>query len=156
MPETTTLEIDGAKVTVETSALFRAWFERNFCQSKTPPVKLPLAQPGERYLGSYTDKNGKLCHIFLLPGDEKKNWKDSVEWAKSLGGDLPNRIEQTMLYAYMPEEFQKEYYWSNTLHAEDSDYAWCQGFYTGSQVSTLTYYELRARAVRREFANLVI
>ena len=149
MPETTTFEIDGAKITVETSALFRAIFERTFSQPKMPEVKLPVTQPGERYLGSYTDKNGKLCHVFLLAGDEIMDWNDSMEWAKSLGGDLPNRVEQAMLYAYMPEEFKPNWYWSNTRHAEDSRYAWFQSFDHGDQDDTLTRHKLCARAVRR-------
>jgi len=52
MPTTTTLEIDGAKLTVDTSALFRAWLERHLGQPGKPLFAIPAARPGERYLGS--------------------------------------------------------------------------------------------------------
>ena len=157
MPETTTIELDGAKVTVETSALFRAWFERNFGNPGSPSIAIPAAKPGERYVGSIIEPSGRVRHIFLMPGDEEMNWKDGLEWAKSLGGDLPDRIEQAMLFAHMPEEFRKEAYWSNTQHAGNSDYAWYQNFINGYQGN---YYKdndkLRVRPVRREFSNSII
>ena len=150
MPETTTLEIDGAKITVETSALFRAWFERHMGQPRTPYFVIPAARPGERYLGSIIEPNGRMRHTFLLPGDENGlNWKAAMKLAESRDADLPDRIEQAMLFAYMPEEFQKEAYWSNTQHAGYSDYAWYQGFYYGYQTDGRKSAELRVRLVRR-------
>ncbi|MFA6204429.1 MAG: hypothetical protein WC710_14720 [Gallionella sp.] len=149
MTPTTTLNLDGAELTVETSALFRAWFERHLGQPGKPSFVIPAARPGERYLGSIIEPSGRVRHTFLMAGDEKKNWKDGMEWAKDLGGDLPDRIEQAILYAHMPEEFQQEAYWSNTQHAALSSYAWCQIFHDGSQRSLLKSSECRARAVRR-------
>jgi hypothetical protein len=155
MSATTTLNLDGAELTVETSALFRAWFERHLGKPGASSFAVPSVRPGERYLGSIIEPSGRMRHIFLMPCDEKKNWNDGWKWAQSRGGDLPDRIEQAMLFAYMPEEFQKEAYWSNTQHAGISSYAWCQDFSIGFQC----YYEsaeLRVRSVRREFSDLVI
>lgn len=154
MPEnTTTLEVNGAKITVDTLALFRAWFEKNLgasSQSILPRIPtMPELNEGERYLGAILQPDGRVCHTILLPGDVKNDWGDSMKWAKSIGGDLPNRIEQAMFLTYMPEEFQKEAYWSNTQHAADSGYAWGQGFSHGYQYGYGKNSMLRARAVRR-------
>jgi len=156
MTATTTLKIDDAEITVPTSALFRAWFERHLCQPGKPSFAIPAARSGERYLGSIIEPSGRVRHTFLMPGDVKKNWNDGMAWAKDLGGDLPDRIEQAMLYAYIPDEFQKDAYWSNTQHAGYSDLAWFQDFYYGSQGDYNKSCECRARPVRREFSDSVM
>jgi hypothetical protein len=156
MSETTTLEVMGAKITVDTFALFRAWLEQNIVQPGKSSFQIPATRPGERYFGSIIEPSGRVRHSFLMAGDEQMNWKDGIEWAKDLGGDLPDRIEQAMLFAHMPEEFQKEAYWSNTQHAGNSGNAWCQLFYLGVQTSCYQSSECRVRAVRREFSDSVI
>ena len=72
-----------------------------------------------------------------------------MEWAKSIGGDLPDRVEQALLYKHLADQFQKNWYWSNTQHAADSVYAWSQGFHDGFQNDFYKLIKLRARAVRR-------
>lgn len=118
---------------------------------KTVMVEIPSARPGERYLGSIIEPSGRVRHTFLMPGDEKKNWSEGMEWAKSFGGDLPDRIEQAMFLAHMPEEFQKEAYWSNTQHAYYSYDACYQGFDYGHQDNGSKSCELRVRPVRRVY-----
>jgi hypothetical protein len=156
MSPTTTLEVDGAEITVPTSALFRAWFEQHLGQPGKPSFAIPAARPGERYIGGIIEPSGRVRHTFLMPGDEEKDWDGGMQWAHDLGGDLPDRIEQSMLHAHMPEEFEKEAYWSNTQHAGYSCYAWCQNFYHGHQSLSYKSAELRVRAVRREFSDSVI
>jgi hypothetical protein len=112
-------------------------------------ITLPPLNEGEKYAFSITLPNGKTIHTILLPGEETKNWKDAMEWAKSLGGDLPDRAEQALFFKYMSEEFLPEWYWSNTQHAYYSECAWNQYFYDGYQNVSLKSYEGRARAVRR-------
>ena len=114
-------------------------------QLVTPPVN-----EGETYIGAIGNKNGDVYHLILLPGDnDDASWKNAMDWAKSIGGDLPNRIEQAMLYAQHKEEFKKDWYWSCEQHASVSYSAWCQYFGTGNQNSSRIIAELRARAVRR-------
>jgi len=72
-----------------------------------------------------------------------------MEWAKRIGGDLPSRIEQAMLWANHRNQFKKDWYWSNETHHTESGWAWCQGFHHGCQDDLHDSYELRARAVRR-------
>jgi hypothetical protein len=105
---------------------------------------------GEIYVGIIGTPNGEANHIILLPGDhEEANWDDSMEWAKSIGGDLPDRVEQALLFKHLSDQFQKEWYWSNTQHASYESFAWCQGFSNGDQYSFNKINPLRARAVRR-------
>jgi len=105
----------------------------------------PELNPGEIYVGRIDDQ-----HIILLPGDKDyANWQDALDWAKSIGGDLPNRIEQSMLWANHRDQFQEDWYWSNETE-QNPAYAWYQNFRNGDQFSTFKDDNLcRARAVRR-------
>jgi hypothetical protein len=72
-----------------------------------------------------------------------------MAWAKKQGGDLPDRVEQAVLFRDHSDKFKREAYWSNTQHAGGSSYAWGQGFSHGYQDDWRKCYELLARAVRR-------
>lgn len=110
----------------------------------------PQLAEGELYIGATGDAAGNLYHIVLLPGDnDYAIWQDQMEWAKSIGGDLPTRIEQAMLWANHRDQFKQDTYWSNESHHTQPDSAWFQNFYVGCQSGRPEYYELRARAVRR-------
>ena len=112
-------------------------------------ITLPELAEGERYIGASVDPEGNLTHVILLPGEKKATWKSALKWAASIGGDLPTRLEQSLLYAHAKDAFEPDYYWSNTQHAVDSACAWCQNFGYGRQHYGSTYGKLRARAVRR-------
>ena len=113
-------------------------------------IAKPPLNEGEIYIGLIGDANGEAYHLVLLPGDnDDATHQAQLEWAKSIGGDLPNRIEQAMLWANHRDQFQKDWYWSNESHNDGSAWAWCQDFSNGYQVSDNQDYELRARAVRR-------
>ena len=116
--------------------------------------KPPLAE-GEIYAGLIGNANGEAYHLILLPGDnDGATWQAQLEWAKSIGGDLPDRVEQALLFKHFKGEFQERAYWSNTPcepddDEEESSWAWSQYFFSGSQSGYRKYYEFRARAVRR-------
>ena len=113
-------------------------------------MKLPELKQGEIYIGTIGDAAGNLHHVILLPGDnDSATHEAQLEWAKSIGGDLPNRIEQAMLWANHRDQFKKDLYWSNEIHHSESGWAWSQNFGYGSQNNTSRNNELRARAVRR-------
>lgn len=113
-------------------------------------IATPQLNEGEIYAGAIIAPNGTGHHIILLPGDhDEADWNASMEWAKSIGGDLPDRVEQALFYKHLPEQFQKEWYWSNTQHAATSGYAWYQSFCYGNQDYRHKGFKLRARAVRR-------
>ena len=113
-------------------------------------LQLPPLAEGETYIGCIGDATGNLHHVILLPGDnDDATHEAQLEWAKSIGGDLPNRIEQAMLWANHRDQFKKDWYWSNQTHHSESGWAWYQYFTSGTQLISYRYYALRARAVRR-------
>ena len=122
-------------------------------------------QPGERYAGVLLNEDGTPSHhVVLLPGDaEDVTWQAALDWAKQAGGELPNRREQSLLFANgeLPNRreqsllfanaksaFEAAWYWSGEAH-EDGSYAWGQDFNGGGQGYDHKSYEGRARAVRR-------
>ena len=117
-------------------------------------INLPELAEGETYVGCIGDALGNLHHVILLPGDNDDTHEAQLEWAKSIGGDLPTRIEQAMLWANHRDQFKKDLYWSNEIHHAESGWAWCQHFYGGGQYGDIRVNELRARAVRRVPINL--
>ena len=113
-------------------------------------IATPVLNEGEIYAGAIINPDGTGHHAILLPGDnDDASWDKQMEWAASIGGDLPDRVEQALLYKHLPDQFKKEWYWSNTQRASDSGFAWFQVFYSGYQGLTHEGNELRARAVRR-------
>ncbi len=118
-----------------------------------PAIEAPALAEGETYVGAIISACGTYSHhTILLPGDhDDDTWQGAMDWAKSLGGDLPNRIEQALLFATLKDQFQPDWYWSNTLHASAARSAWYQTFYYGNQINGLVDDLCRARAVRRLF-----
>lgn len=111
----------------------------------------PDAEVKEINIGSITQPDGSGHHIFLLPGDKSDgNWQDAMDWAKEQGGDLPTRVEQALMFAHSRDQFQKDWYWSNTTVEGSAEWAWCQYFRHGGQSrGRKSSYYCRARAVRR-------
>jgi len=113
-------------------------------------LTIPPLAGGEIYVGCIGDAAGNLHHVILLPGDnDDATWEAQIEWAKSIGGDLPNRIEQAMLWDNHRDQFKKDWYWSNETRCSSPGWAWSQYFDYGSQTRSTRTNELRARAVRR-------
>ncbi|WP_034301013.1 DUF1566 domain-containing protein [Herbaspirillum sp. RV1423] len=104
---------------------------------------------GEKYAGLLLGKDGMPDqHIFLLPGEaESIEWAPAKEWATSIGGELPTRREQSLLFANLKEEFASAWYWS--VEPSGTGWAWYQHFSRGDQYCDHTRNALRARAVRR-------
>lgn len=108
---------------------------------------IPELKEGEIYAGAIINPDGTGRHTILLPGDnDDADWETQKEWAKSIGGDLPDRVQQAMLYKYLPEHFKKDWYWSGEQRGSGS--AWFQLFTSGDQIWLSTNVKCRARAVR--------
>lgn len=113
-------------------------------------MNIPELNEGEIYAGAIINKDGVGHHVILLAGDKDDGpWQEAMDWAKNLGGDLPNRVEQALLFDGCKAEFKEDWYWSNTTHKNNAEWAWCQDFGNGYQVTTHKGRKLRARAVRR-------
>ena len=141
------IKIEQAKV-AEMIANFEAQAQSRTLNFSAHAISLA---PGEEYAGVIVGKDGECCyHLILLPDDKDDlNWEAAKAWAASVGGELPNRREQALLYANLKDQFQSAWYWSSEQHASYSDFAWSQDFYYGGQGSYDKSSELRARAVRR-------
>ena len=113
-------------------------------------LEKPLLSEGETYIAALTDKAGELYHLILLPGDnDDATHQAQLDWAKSIGGDLPTRVEQAVLFERARDQFKTDWYWSNETHQSESSWAWYQGFDDGNQNDYPKGTVLRARAVRR-------
>ena len=113
------------------------------------PIPTPQLFDDEIYVGAIIAPDGIGHHLILLPGDNNGTWDESMKWAQSIGGDLPDRVEQALLYKHLSDRFKKDWYWSSTQHAGYSNYAWGQYFDNGDQSNGNKTDELFARAVRR-------
>ena len=124
-----------------------------FEQQPSYPITIPFPtlNEGEKFIGVIVSADGSKRHaLILLPGMRVGiNWDDSMAWAKSIGGELPDRCESALLFATMKDEFSPEWYWTREQHAADSGYAWSQLFINGGQDDYHKSYEGHARAVRR-------
>ena len=106
---------------------------------------------GEEYAGLILGKDGpKDYHLILLPDQANDvNWAAAMAWAKTVGGELPTRREQSLLFANLKDRFEPRLYWSCEKYASAYGYAWFQYFGNGSQNGIHENNKFRARAVRR-------
>lgn len=122
-------------------------------------LQIPPLAEGEIYIGCIGDAACNLYHVILLPGDnDDATSEDQMAWAKSIGGDLPNRTELAMLYTNFAAKFEENLYWSNSAgypYATSSRRTWYQSFADGHQDSFPPDMSLRARAVRRVPVQLI-
>ena len=108
--------------------------------------------PGEHYAGMVLDHEGKLMHHLVLMATRQTdgmNWQEAMDWAKEVGGDLPNRQEQALLYANCKPHLKPEWHWSSEMHVDDTFCAWGCDFDYGRRISLRKSYDGCAVAVRR-------
>lgn len=107
---------------------------------------------GEIYVATIQIADEAPYHLILLPDRPKYDMthQAATEWASNIGGELPNRPEQALLFAHQRDQFDGDWYWSNTLNVSYPDYVWYQNFINGHQ-HTACGNKLRARAIRREY-----
>ena len=113
----------------------------------------PTLADGEIHVATIQIAGEAPYHLILLPQHttDVMTHHAATEWAANIGGELPNRYEQALLFAHQRDKFDRDWYWSNTLHESVQDFAWFQYFLNGNQISLHRSYKLRARAVRREY-----
>ena len=134
----------------ETIGITKTGFLGNVKMTFIGGPAVPDLAEGETYVGIIGNADSTPNHIILLPGDnDGADWKTQMDWAKSIGGELPTRVEQALLYANCKPLFKDAAYWSSEQHSSESGWAWYQYFNYGDQSYTRKGHELRARAVRR-------
>ena len=106
---------------------------------------------GEVYAGLVLGKDGESdYHLFKLPGEiTGATWQGVIDWAKSIGGEAPNKRELALLRVNAREHFKDAAYWSCEQHASNSGYAWYQTFFNGFQNGNYKDDRLCGVAVRR-------
>ncbi|MDD5176786.1 MAG: hypothetical protein PHQ05_10230 [Sterolibacterium sp.] len=155
--ESITLSLAGADVTLSADLLADLWIRKIMKESAgdepADPLKRPPLAEGELYLGLIVSADGtKRHHTIVLPHERDKiDYPDAMAWAAGIGGALPDRVEQALMWATMRDQFQAAWYWSCEQRAAGSYSAWCQNFGYGSQSYYGTSNKLRARAVRRVY-----
>jgi len=113
-------------------------------------IQIPPLAEGETYLCGLVDANGDVEHAVIIGiNNDGASWQKQLDWAKSLGGDVTNRVEQAVIRARRPDLVEEAAYWSNTEVEWDSSFAWYQDFSYGFQYFYLKSAALRAVAVRR-------
>ena len=108
--------------------------------------------PGEHYAGAVLDAEGNHMHdLILLPQrhGERVNWKAALEWAEEVGGALPTRQEQALIFANCKPHLEGVYHWSCEEHKVNDSYAWACSFDNCYQGNYHKSTELSAVAVRR-------
>jgi hypothetical protein len=105
---------------------------------------------GEHYAGPVLDADGNLLHHLVLTATcpDKLNWQAATDWATSIGGTLPTRQEQALLYANCKPHLKPDWHWSSEAHENDASYAWNCDFGYGHQNGSHKSYEGSVVAVR--------
>lgn len=109
-------------------------------------------QPGEHYAGPVLEESGRITHHLVLMAQRpagKLGWQAAMDWATSVGGSLPNRQEQALLYANCKPHLKPEWHWSSETHEDEASSAWLCDFIHGSQGYGHKICEGSAVAVRR-------
>ena len=119
-------------------------------------LTLPPVAEGEIYGGSIGDLNGDVCHIIVVAFNGPASHSDQLAWAKSIGCDLPSKLEAAALFAHIKDKFEPDVYWTNEKFVDqndpdDTNYAWYQYFDYGFQSLGRKDLKLRGVAVRRSF-----
>ena len=115
-------------------------------------------QPGEHYAGVILDEDGDAEHHLVLMAQRPTGdltWQAAMDWAESVGGSLPSRQEQALLYANCKPHLECTWHWSSESHT-DASYAWYCHFFTGDQSYLRKSCEGSAVAVRRFFNSSVL
>ena len=116
------------------------------------PAASVVLHSGEHYAGAVLDAAGHIQHHLVLMAqrpDGDLDWNDATAWAESVGGTLPNRQEQALLYANCKPHLQPRWHWSSVVYEEDASFAWICHFGYGHQYDGHKSYEGSAVAVRR-------
>ena len=108
--------------------------------------------PGEHYAGAVLHASGQHMHHLVLMAAKPEGdltWKAALEWAEEVGGALPTRQEQALLFANCKSHLTPRWHWSCEEHETEASSAWGCYFSRGYQDGSRKSYEGSAVAVRR-------
>lgn len=117
-------------------------------------VNTPLVlAAGEILVSTLSIAGRQPYHLILLPGQADNSWEEATQWATSIGGCLPARYEQFLLFATHPHQFASTLYWSVETCSLDPLFAWCLDFSSGVHDTHAKRGKARAKAIRRVLAE---
>jgi hypothetical protein len=125
--------------------------------SELPHLGTDWPGQGGQFAGLVRGEKGMPDYLLIL-GPEyagELSWQPANDWAAGLEIDghkdftLPTRPEQSLLFSTVGDQFQREWYWSNSQRAAFPVCAWLQLFGNGNQNVNHKSNLNRARAVRR-------
>lgn len=103
-----------------------------------PPIRSDWQ--GGKFAGIMRGRDGGKDYALIKgPDIGSGNWRDAMEYAAKLKIDaysdfrLPYRSEQALLFANLPDEFEKDWYWSCEQHPANEVSAFAQNFRNGHQ-----------------------
>jgi hypothetical protein len=105
-----------------------------------------------KYAGISVGEDGQPDHPLALlshKAEKPMTWEEAKAWAASFGDGarLPTKREAALLYANLPDEFDKsDWHWTSTPSSASD--AWLQGFHDGLQLNFSKSSERLCRAVR--------
>lgn len=110
-----------------------------------PEVGQPL---GNGIFAGLTTHAGQHCAIVLLADKPPTRlpWRKAMDWAESVGGQLPTRPMAAQLFAAVRTHLDPSWHW--TADMDGASYAWSCYFTNGHQFSHHKSAEGGARAVR--------
>ncbi|MBK8916397.1 MAG: DUF1566 domain-containing protein [Phycisphaerales bacterium] len=118
-----------------------------------PMPRIHSTYAGGEVMGVLAGQDGKPDYLLIdlgLEPEQDVTWSQALAWAASVGGDLPSRREQSVLFGNRRDgQYKKRWYWSCEPDAGDERCAWSQDFDYGYQSCNHKGHTDRARAVRR-------
>jgi hypothetical protein len=118
---------------------------------RIPEAEISLA-PGEHYAGPVLGADGTVQHHLVLMAprpDADLDWDAAMAWAAGIGGALPTRQEQALLFANCGPHLQRRWHWSGQQYEKNASSAWTCYFSHGLQFYDRKSSEGGAVAVRR-------
>ena len=139
---------DGAEFDTEAACL-----EHEALAAAIPMPRIHSTYAGGEVMGVVMGENDQPDYLLIDLGVEPENavtWDEAKAWAKAVGGDLPTRREQAVMFGNRREgQYKARWYWSGEAHASEPSWAWGQLFLNGNQFLNHKDTRHRARAVRR-------
>lgn len=118
-----------------------------------PMPRIHSTYAGGIVMGVMAGQGGAPDYLLIDLGAEPEKdvtWEEAKAWAASVGGDLPTRCEQALMFGNRADnQYQARWYWSGEQHAIQPAWAWLQYFSIGTQNVSPKGFHTRARAVRR-------
>lgn len=118
-----------------------------------PMPRIHSTYAGGIVMGVMAGQSGAPDYLLIDLGEEPEKdvtWEEANAWAASVGGDLPTRREQAVMFGNRADgQYRVRWYWSGEQRANEPAWAWGQHFSDGFQSSSRKDNPTLARAVLR-------